>query len=169
MAKRKPVNPFHGGCTIEQMDQWGPIMDEMYGILCEARLEGRVVTVPLGELDDVKGKPNRQLIADFDYDYQAYSTVNRNLTRLIELGHLREAMELSQELMSSGSYQVEVSDEGMMTEDIEECVQIVIKAIAKSDLPAADVTAWCAGMTLQGRVGFICDSELAALAKKTKR
>lgn len=44
-----------------------PIMDEMYGILCEARLEGRVVIVPLGELDDVKGKPNRQLIADYCY------------------------------------------------------------------------------------------------------
>jgi len=111
----------------------------------------------------------REINYNFDYDYQAYNTVKRNLARLIELGHLREAMELSQELMSSGSYQVEMSDEGMMTEDIEECVQIVIKAIAKSDLPAADVTAWCAEMTLQDRVGFICDSELAALAKKAKR
>lgn len=111
----------------------------------------------------------REINYNFDYDYQAYSTVKRNLARLIELGHLRVAMELSQELMSSGSYQVEMSDEGMMTEDIEECVQVVIKAIAKSDLPAADVTAWCAEMTRQDRVGFICDSELAALATKAKR
>ena len=44
-----------------------PIIDDMYGILCEARLEGRVVNVPLGELDDVKGKPNRQLIKDYCY------------------------------------------------------------------------------------------------------
>jgi len=111
----------------------------------------------------------REINYNFDYDYQAYSTVKRNLARLIELGHLREAMELSQELMSSGSYQVEMSDEGMMTEDIEECVQVVIKAIAKSDLPAADVTAWCAEMIRQDRVGFICDSELAAMTKKAKR
>ena len=111
----------------------------------------------------------REINYNFDYDYQAYSTVNRNLFRLIQLGHLRAAMELSQELMSQGSYQVEMSDEGMMTEDIEKCLQVVIKAIAKSDLPSEDVTSWCAEMTRQDRVGFICDSGLAALAKKAKR
>jgi uncharacterized Zn finger protein len=111
----------------------------------------------------------REINYNFDYDYQAYSTVNRNLARLIKLGHLREAMELSQELMSQGSYQVEMSDEGMMTEDIEECLQVVIKAIAKGDLFPADVTQWCAEMTRQDRVGFICDAELAALAKEFNR
>lgn len=55
-----------------------------------------------------------------------------------------------------------------MTEDIEECLQIVIKAITKSDLPATNGTAWCAEMTRQDRVGFICDGEFAALAKKVK-
>jgi hypothetical protein len=44
-----------------------PMIDEMYGILCEARMEGLVVSLPLGELDDVKGKPNRQLIKDYCY------------------------------------------------------------------------------------------------------
>jgi hypothetical protein len=44
-----------------------PMIDEMYGILCEARLEGEIVTVPLGEIEDVKGKPNRQLVADYSY------------------------------------------------------------------------------------------------------
>ena len=48
-------------------------------------------------------------------------------------------MELSLELMNRGSYQVEMSDEGMMTEDIEECLQVVVKAVGKSDLPADDV------------------------------
>jgi len=120
-------------------------------------------------ITDATDFDEREINYNFDYDYQAYSTVKRNLARLIELGHLREAMELSQELMSQGSYQVEMSDEGMMTEEIEECLHVVIKAIAKSDLPAADVTAWCAKMTRQDRVGFICDAELAALAKKVNR
>ena len=31
------------------------------------------------------------------------------------------------ELMNRGSYQVEMSDEGMMTEDIEECLQVVAR------------------------------------------
>ena len=44
-----------------------PMIDEMYGILCEARMEGRIVTLPLGELDEVKGKPDRQLMKDYCY------------------------------------------------------------------------------------------------------
>jgi hypothetical protein len=44
-----------------------PMIDEQYGILCEARVEGQIVSVPLGELDDAKGKPNRHLIDDYCY------------------------------------------------------------------------------------------------------
>jgi hypothetical protein len=44
-----------------------PMIDDTYGILCETRIEGRVVTLPLDGLEDVKGKPNRQLIADYCY------------------------------------------------------------------------------------------------------
>jgi len=44
-----------------------PMIDEEDGILCEVRMEGQVVTVPLGELDDAKGKPNRQLVDDYCY------------------------------------------------------------------------------------------------------
>ena len=56
-----------------------------------------------------------------------------------------------------------------MTDDIEECLKVVIQAVAKSDLPATDVSKWCAAMTRKDRVGFICDRELAALAEKVKR
>ena len=44
-----------------------PMIDEMYGILGDARVERQIVTLPLGELDDAKGKPNRQLIQDYCY------------------------------------------------------------------------------------------------------
>lgn len=44
-----------------------PMIDDMYGILCEARMEGRGVTLPLGEMEDAKGKPNRQLVKDYCY------------------------------------------------------------------------------------------------------
>jgi hypothetical protein len=111
----------------------------------------------------------REINYNFDYDYQAYSTVKRNLARLIESGCLRAAMELSQELMSQGSYQVEMSDEGLMTDDIAECLHVVINAVGKSDLPPANIAAWCAEMTQRDRVGFICNGELAALAKNVKR
>ena len=44
----------------------------------------------------------RDINRNFDYDYEAYEAVKRNLTRLIDLGHLRSAMDLSLELMSQG-------------------------------------------------------------------
>ena len=110
----------------------------------------------------------REINHNFDYDYDAYSAVERNFGKLIDEDHLREAMELSQELMKQGSYQVEMSDEGMMTEDIEKCLQVVIKALRKCELPAEDVRAWCAEMLKQDRVGFICDSELRALQDRFK-
>lgn len=42
-----------------------PMIDETYGLLCEARMEGQIVTLPLGELEDAK--PNRRLIDDYCY------------------------------------------------------------------------------------------------------
>ncbi len=43
------------------------MIDDSYGILCDVRIEREVVTVPLGELDDVKGKLNKQLVKDYSY------------------------------------------------------------------------------------------------------
>jgi len=105
----------------------------------------------------------RDINRNFDYDYEAYSEVKRNLGRLVDVGELRLAMELSLELMEQGSYQGEMSDEGMMTDDIEECLKVVMKALKKCDLPAGEVGAWCAEMLKRDRVGCICDQELRAL------
>jgi hypothetical protein len=44
-----------------------PMIDDEHGILCEARLEGEIVTIPLGELDNAKGRPNRRLLDDYSY------------------------------------------------------------------------------------------------------
>ncbi|MFQ5503157.1 MAG: hypothetical protein ACE5EQ_12825, partial [Phycisphaerae bacterium] len=67
------------------------------------------------------------------------------------------------------SYQVESSDEGLMTEDIEACFSSVLKALHQCDLPAAEVIAWCAKMLKTDRVGFICDQELQALRRQFER
>jgi hypothetical protein len=40
-----------------------PMIDETYGILCEARLEGQIVTLPLGELENPT--QNGPLIRDY--------------------------------------------------------------------------------------------------------
>ena len=108
----------------------------------------------------------RDINRNFSYDYETYVAVQRNLHRLIELGQLRPAMELSLELMDKGSYQVEMSDEGLMTDDIEACLGAVLEALPKCDLPAAEVLAWCTKMLERDRVGFLCDQELRALRQQ---
>ena len=105
----------------------------------------------------------RDINRNFSYDDEAYDQVQRNLQRSIELGQLQPAMELSLELMDKASYQVEMSDEGLMTDDIEACLRPVLKAIRKCDLPATEVTTWCAEMLKADRVGFICDHKLREL------
>jgi hypothetical protein len=114
-------------------------------------------------IKDATDFDERDINRNFRYDYEAYSEVKRNLSRLIDLGQLRLAMELSLELMAEGSYQVEMSDEGLMTDDIEECLTVVIQAQKKCDLPASELTEWCVKMLASDRVGFICDQELQAL------
>ena len=105
----------------------------------------------------------REINYNFDYDYAAYGEVKRNLGRLVDLGQLRLAMELSRELMDQGSHQVEMSDEGLMTSDIEECLQVVVAALRKCDLPPGEIATWCKAMTKADRVGCIYDRELRAL------
>ena len=59
------------------------------------------------------------------------------MKRLVQLGELDAAMKLSLELMKQGSYQVEMSDEGLMSDDIEARWRPVVRGLQKSDIPAA--------------------------------
>jgi uncharacterized Zn finger protein len=156
---------------------------ELVDVLVELARADRGVLRQLTARFDVASAPDelvaatRQAIADatdfdereinrnFDYDYEAYGEVERNLGRLIGSGQLRQAMPLALELMKRGSYQVEMSDEGEMTEDIEDCLKVVLEALRKSDLPAAEVIAWCSAMLESDRVDFIAREPLESLRK----
>ena len=89
--------------------------------------------------------------------------MKRNLGRLINLGELRLAMELSLELMKQGSSQVEMSEEGLMAYDIEDCLQVVVHALKKCRLPSEDILAWCKAMAKADRLKCIYDRELEQL------
>jgi hypothetical protein len=108
----------------------------------------------------------RDVKRDCGYDDEAYRKVKRNLGRLIASGQWRFVMELALDLMRRGSRQVEASDEGMMAEDVEECLGVVLEALPKCDWPAADVIAWCSAMLDNDRVGFIAREPLASLRKQ---
>ncbi len=50
-----------------------------------------------------------------------------------------------------------------MTDDIQECLMSVIRALKRCDLPSSEVLAWCDAMKKSDRVGFICEEQLRAL------
>lgn len=123
----------------------------------------KLVAVTRQAIADATDFDERDINRNFDYDYGAYEAVKRNLSRLVALGNLRQAMQLALELMKQGSYQVEMSDEGMMTEDINDCLSVVLSALKKCDLPADEVIAWCSAMLNNDRVGFIAREPLQSL------
>ncbi len=58
-----------------------------------------------------------------------------------------------------------MSDEGLMTDDIEDCLSGVFAALKKGALPAAEVLTWCSAMLANDRVGFIATDSLQSLQK----
>ncbi len=125
--------------------------------------QGELVAATRQAIADATDFDERDVNRNFDYDHEAYGEVKRNLGRLIAAGQLRLAMQLALELMKQGSRQVEMSDEGLMTEEIEDCLSIVLATLRKCDLPAAELTTWCSAMFANDRVGFIADKPLKAL------
>ena len=105
-----------------------------------------------------------QLNHNFDYDQSAYEAVRRNLTQLIQKDRIKEAQRLALKLMEKGSYQIECSNEGLMLEEIEGCLRLVISAVAVSP----DAGEWALEMLQHDRVRFICEHELTEMAGLVK-
>ena len=192
MSKHKPKKAAPAGKRADSTAQLRKALTrrskaELVSALLELAQADRGVLRQLTVRFDVAAAPDklvaatRQAIADatdfderdinhnFDYDYEAYEEVKRNLGRLVASGQLRQAMQLSLELMKEGSYQVEMSDEGMMTDDIEDCLSVVLQTLKKCDLPADEVIAWCSAMLDNDRVGFIARDSLQSLRRSEER
>lgn len=97
---------------------------------------------------------------NFPVDWEAYQEVKRLFEMLATVEAFDEAMEMSVHFMEKASYQVECSDEGLMTEEIEECLQPVLLAAENCD-PSVRA-AWAFRMRVADRVGFICEEKLSA-------
>lgn len=103
----------------------------------------------------------RMMNHNFDVDWQAYADVQKGLLLLVEMCHLADAKSLALKLMKDGSYQVECSDEGLMTDNICQCLTPVIQAVKAAG--GGEASRWAGDMQKADRVGFICDNELAKL------
>lgn len=128
MAKRKPPKrrPLPKTNPLEPLRAAlrKRTKDELIGLVLEWAEASRATQRELESRFGVQGPDQelvaqtRQAIADatdfderdinrnFDYDYGAYQTVERNFGRMLKAGQLEQAMELALELMRSGSYQV---------------------------------------------------------------
>jgi uncharacterized Zn finger protein len=186
MPKRTPKKPAPAKKQAASMAELRQALSrrkkaELVDVLLELAQADRGVLRQLSARFDVAAAPNelvaatRQAIADatafdkrdinhnFDYDDEAYQEVKRNLGRLVAMGQWRPVMQLSLELMKQGSYQVEMSDEGLMTEDIEDCLSVVLEALETCELPATEIITWCSAMLDTDRVGFIAREPLQSL------
>ena len=128
-----------------------------------AAASDELVAATLQAISDATDFDERDINRNFDYDYKAYEEVKRNLDRLIGANKLTLAMQLALDLMKQGSRQVEMSDEGMMTDDVEGCLNVVLQAVKKCDLPGSEVIAWCSAMLDGDRVKFIAREPLQSL------
>ena len=173
----KPTHPAAALCQALKRRNKAELVDLLlelaqadHGILRQlnARLDvaaapDELVAATRLAIADATDFDERDINRNFDYDYEAYHEVKRNLGRLIDVGELRLAMQLWLELMKQGSYQVEMSDEGLMKDEIEECLSVVLKALTTCDLPKDEIVAWCSAMLKNDRVGFIAEKEFQSL------
>ena len=161
LTKRTKAELVDALLDLAQADRG--VLRQLTGRFDVAAAPNELVAATRQAIADATAFDEREINRNFAYDYEAYGEVKRNLGRLIAAEQLRLAMELALELMKAGSYQVEMSDEGMMTEDIEECLSVVIKALRNCDLPTGETIAWCSDMLAADRVEFIAQKPLQSL------
>jgi hypothetical protein len=136
----------------------------------EGRLEVKkpvdlIVADVSSSIDRATDFDERMMNYNFDVDWVAYADIRKGLSQLVALGHVEDAKSLALKLMKDGSYQVECSDEGLMTDDISECLKPVIHAVKAAG--GEEAAQWASDMQTADRVGFICDKELAELRDKS--
>lgn len=136
------------------------VVRELEGRLTIEKPVDLLVAEVSSAIDRATDFDERMMNHNFDVDWQAYADVQKGLAQLIELDRLADAMSLALKLMKDGSYQVECSDEGLMTDEIGQCLKPVIRAVKAAGGDAA--IKWAGDMQTADRVGFICDKELAA-------
>ena len=161
LSKRKKSELVDALIELAQADRG--VLRQLTARFDVATTPDELVAATVQAIADATAFDKRDINRNFDYDYEAYGEVKRNLSRLIASGQLRLATQLALELMKRGSYQVEMSDEGLMTEAIASGLDVVIEAVTTSDLPAEEAVAWCSAMLDADRTGFIARKPLEAL------
>lgn len=104
-----------------------------------------------------------KLNRNFDYSWQAYEATEHGFNLLIRAGDLTTAKLIAIEFINKASYQVECSDEGLMTEEIESCLKPLFEAVTAEKWE--DRQSWAIAMTQADRCGHICRDAIESLLK----
>jgi hypothetical protein len=112
LARRKKAELVDTLLELAQADRG--VLRQLTARFDVATASDALVTATHQAIADATAFDERDINRNFAYDYEAYGAVQRNLGRLIDAGQLRQAMQLALELMKRGSYQVEMSDEGLI-------------------------------------------------------
>jgi hypothetical protein len=107
----------------------------------------------------------RRLNHNFAYDWRAYEAVRRGLSQLVQIDGIEEAKALAVKLIEKGSYQIDCSDEGLMQDQIENCLRRVIAAVAGT----SGGREWALEMLRHDSSGCLCEQELIELASAEHR
>ena len=91
-------------------------------------------------------------------DWEAYAEVKRLMEMLVSVGASDEAMEIAIHFMGEASRQIEYSDEGMMLEEVEACLQPILDSL--KDFDERQRALWSLRMQAADRVGFVCHDKL---------
>ena len=109
----------------------------------------------------------KRLNYNFAVDWEAYAEVNRLMELLVSTGTRDEAMEIAIHFMEKASHQIECSDEGLMLEEVEACLQPVLKLLESLD--EAQRASWAFRMQVADSVGLICHERLQSWSSQNRQ
>lgn len=158
LKKRKKADLVEVALRIAQQDkasQW--LLEQEVGLDKPVNLLVHDVEVAI---ETATAVDERELNRNPAIDWPAYDAVQRGLSQLVRKSGIEPAKALALKLMRKGSYQMECRDEGLMQEEIENCLRPVISAVAAS----SGDSDWAREMLRCDRTGCICRQELTELA-----
>ncbi len=162
LKKRKKADLVEVALRIAQQNkanQW--LLEQVVGLDKPVKLLVHDVEVAIETATRVDER-ERELNRNPAIDWPAYDAVQRGLSQLVRKSEIEPAKALALKLMRKGSYQMECSDEGLMQEQIENCLRPVISAVAAS--PGG--SDWAREMLRCDRTGCICRQELTERADR---
>lgn len=102
------------------------------------------------EIREISSEPGWQNYWEHEGYTPDYAEIRTKLEALLKAGHADEVVQLGKELTELSIRQIEEShDDGETAMEIDECMQVIIKALEQSSMTKADKLAWAVDVDLK--------------------